>query len=86
METNERQIGSRQSDERQSDKAQPERQVGGRLGRLWRENWLFLLVIAGIIVAFLMLRTTASAVGTVQEVDAILTNGTPTLVEFYSNT
>jgi hypothetical protein len=57
-----------------------------RLIRILRENWLFLLVIGGIIVAFLALRTTASAVGSVAEVEAILQDGQPTLVEFYSNT
>jgi uncharacterized membrane-anchored protein YhcB (DUF1043 family) len=69
-----------------SNEQKIEQKTGGKLGRLWRENWLFLVVIAGIIVGFLGLRTTASAVGSVQEVDAILTNGQPTLVEFYSNT
>jgi hypothetical protein len=54
--------------------------------RVLRENWLFLLVVGGIIVAFLALRTPASAVGSVAEVDAIVQNGQPTLVEFYSNT
>lgn len=60
--------------------------LGGRLGRMWRENWLFLLVIGGILLAFLALRTPASAVGSVDELDALLQNGQPTLVEFYSNT
>ncbi|MFN2217230.1 MAG: hypothetical protein ACK2UA_01380 [Anaerolineae bacterium] len=54
--------------------------------RVLRENWLFLLVIGGILAAFLLLRTTASDVGSVAEVDAILQSGQPTLVEFYSNT
>ena len=57
-----------------------------RLIRILRENWLFLLVVGGIIVAFLALRTTASAVASVAEVEAILEDGQPTLVEFYSNT
>jgi hypothetical protein len=60
--------------------------VGDRLVRFFRENWLFLLTVGGIIVAFLALRTPASAVGSVAEVDAILQNGQPTLVEVYSNT
>jgi len=53
--------------------------------RALRENWLFLLVLGGIVVAFMALRTPASAVGSVAEVDAILQDGQPTLVEFYSN-
>ena len=56
------------------------------LVRLLRENWLFVLIIGGLIVAFLVLRTPGSAVGSVAEVDAILANGQPTLLEFYSNT
>jgi hypothetical protein len=54
--------------------------------RILRGNWLFLLVVAGIVAAFLALRTPASAVGSVAEVEATLQRGQPTLVEFYSNT
>ena len=60
--------------------------VGERLARVWRENRLFLLVVGGIVAAFLVLRTTASPVDSVGEGDAILKGGQPTLVEFYSNT
>ena len=60
--------------------------VKERLVRTLRENWLFLLILGAIVVAFLALRTPASAVGSVEEVDAVLTDGQPTLVEFYSNT
>lgn len=56
------------------------------LGRFWRENWLVLIVVGGLVLAFAALRTPASAVGSVSEVDAVLQNGQPTLVEFYSNT
>ncbi len=57
-----------------------------RLLRILRENWLLLLILGGIVTAFLFLRTPASAVGSVADLDAILQNGQPTLVEFYSNT
>lgn len=60
--------------------------LGERMLRVLRENWLFLLVLGGIVVAFMFLRTPASAVGSLAEVDAILQDGQPTLVEFYSNT
>ena len=60
--------------------------LGARTVRILRENWLFLLVVGGIVGAFLFLRTTASDVSSVAEVDAILQNGRPTFVEFYSNT
>jgi hypothetical protein len=59
---------------------------GKGLVRVLRENWLFLLIIGGIITVFLVLRTPGSAVGSVAEVDAVLKNGQPTLVEFYTNT
>jgi hypothetical protein len=62
------------------------RTLGDWLVRTWRDNWLFILIVGGIIVAFLVLRTPASAVGSVAEVDALLHDGRPTLVEFYSNT
>jgi hypothetical protein len=57
-----------------------------KLVRSIRENWLFLLVLGGIVAAFLVLRTPASAVSSVAEVDTQLQNGQPTLLEFYSNT
>jgi hypothetical protein len=62
------------------------RAFGARFARFLKENWLFLLVVGGVIGGFLLLRTSASAVGSVAEVDAILQNGQPTFVEFYSNT
>jgi hypothetical protein len=54
--------------------------------RFLRENWLFLLVVGGVVIAFLALRTPSSAVASVDEVDAALLDGQPTLIEFYSNT
>lgn len=54
--------------------------------RLLRESWLVLLVLGAVAVAFFVLRTPASDVGSVAEVDAILSGGQPALVEFYSNT
>ena len=59
---------------------------GSHIAKVLRENWLILLVIGGILVAFLFLRTPGSAVASVEEVDAVLQNGQPTLVEFYTNT
>ena len=57
-----------------------------KIARFLRENWLFLAVVGGVIVAFLALRTPASAIDSVAELDEVLQNGQPTLVEFYSNT
>jgi hypothetical protein len=60
--------------------------LGTRLARLLRNNWLILLIVGAVVVAFLALRTPGSAVSSVAEVDAILQNGQPTLLELYSNT
>jgi hypothetical protein len=60
--------------------------LGAKILTILRENWLFLLVVGGIIIAFLAFRTPASAVGSIAEVDNLLQAGQPTLVEFYSNT
>jgi hypothetical protein len=57
-----------------------------RLVRFFRENWLFVLVIGGIVVAFMVLQTPASAVASIAEVDSQINGGEPTLIEFYSNT
>jgi hypothetical protein len=54
--------------------------------RLFRENWLFVLVVGGIVVAFMALRTPASDLASIAEVDAQISGGQPTLIEFYSNT
>ena len=62
------------------------RTIGERLLKTLKENWLFLLIVGGIVFAFMALRTSASAVGSVAEVDSILQDGQPTLVEFYTNT
>jgi len=54
--------------------------------KLWRENWLFLLALGAIAATFLGLRTPASAVGSLAEVEAFLQRGEPTFIEFFSNT
>ena len=50
-----------------------------------RNNWLTLLIVGSLLGAFLLLRTHPSDVGTSAELKAILTNGQPALLEFYSN-
>lgn len=62
------------------------RNIGQKLGQFVRGNWLLLLIVALLAVGFLFLRTPGSAVASVAEVDAILEDGQPTLLEFYSNT
>ena len=60
--------------------------VSGRLSRILRENWLFLLVVSLVVGVFLVLRTPASDFASSAELAGVLTDGQPTLVEFYSNT
>jgi hypothetical protein len=57
-----------------------------RLSHFLRDNWLFLLIVGAIAVAFLALRTSPTPLQSMDEVQAILEDGQPTLVEFYTNT
>ena len=59
--------------------------VGAGLLGFFRENWLPLLIIGALVVAFLALRTPASDVASPDDVDALLRGGHPVVVEFYSN-
>ena len=62
------------------------RSIGAWFFRAWRENWLFMLVIGGILGTLIFLRTPASNVTSLSGVDTLLQDGRPTLIEFYSNT
>jgi hypothetical protein len=53
---------------------------------LLRQNALFLLVLLGLVGAFLLLRTRGAQLESVDEFDALLATGQPVVVEFYSNT
>jgi hypothetical protein len=54
--------------------------------RFWRENGLVILVIAAMIGGYLFLRTPGEKLASTAEFEAQVTAGTPTVVEFYSNT
>jgi len=54
--------------------------------RFWRENWSVILIIAVMVGGYLFLRTPGDDLASTAEFDAHVSNGTPTLVEFYSNT
>jgi len=54
--------------------------------RFWRENWLVILVIAMMIGGYLFLRTPGDELVSTADFDAQATGGTPTVVEFYTNT
>ncbi len=52
----------------------------------WEENWLTLIVVAGLAAAYLFLRTPGDEFANLDEVETLLLDATPTVVEFYSNT
>ena len=54
--------------------------------RFWRENGLVILVIAVMIGGYLFLRTPGDELASTAAFEAQVTAGTPTVVEFYSNT
>ena len=51
-----------------------------------RENALFIVVLLGIVGAFVFLRTKSTDIESVDEFDSLLTSGQPVVVEFFSNT
>ena len=51
-----------------------------------RENALFLGFLTVLVVGFLVLRTRGDNLGSVDEFDALIGQGEPLVVEFYSNT
>ena len=54
--------------------------------RFWRENWSVIVVIAVMVGGYLLLRTPGDELVSTAEFDVQVTGGTPTLIEFYSNT
>ncbi len=52
----------------------------------WDENWLTILVVLVFAGGYVFLRTPGEAFASVDEVEALLTDGQPTVIEFYSNT
>ena len=51
-----------------------------------RENALFLGFLAVLVVGFVVLRTRGTKLTSVDEFDALIGQGEPVVVEFYSNT
>lgn len=48
-------------------------------------NWVLVLMLAAIAGAFIFLRSKPSDIATSNELTAILYDGQPTILEFYSN-
>ena len=51
-----------------------------------RENALFLGFLTVLVVGFLVLRTRGAQLASLDEFDALIGQGEPVVVEFYSNT
>jgi len=56
-----------------------------KVARYLGEQWPSLILLAAILAAFVLLRSSPTELGGVAEFDAILTDGRPAVVEFYSN-
>jgi hypothetical protein len=59
--------------------------MSSALLRFVQQNWLALAFIAVVVAAFAFLRSPATRVASAQELDALLADGTPKVVEFYSD-
>jgi len=53
--------------------------------RFIQQNWLGLLILAALASAFVFLRSPATRVASTQELEALLADGSPKVVEFYSD-
>ena len=55
------------------------------LSRMIQQNWLGLTILLVLVTAFVLLRSPATRLASGQELDALLTDGTPKVLEFYSD-
>ena len=58
---------------------------GDGMHRMIRENWLTLLFLGLLVLGYVLLRTSGDEMASTTEFEAQISQGTPTLVEFYSN-
>lgn len=56
-----------------------------RMSGWLRENWLLSVVIALLVIGYLTLSQRPTATGSSSEFIASLSQGTPTIISFYSN-
>ncbi len=54
--------------------------------RTLKEDGLTILIVLGLIIAYAVLHTPGNDFASTAELEAMLTDGTPTVLEFYSNT
>ena len=54
--------------------------------RFLRENTVFLLVLTVLVGLYFTLRTKGTKLASLEEFEALISTGKPTVVEFYSNT
>ena len=55
------------------------------LSRMIQQNWLGSTILFAVVAAFVLLRSPATRLVSGQELDALLADGTPEVVEFYSD-
>ena len=60
--------------------------MGTRTLQLLRQNWTTMLVLTLLVGGYFLLRTQPSDVVSLEELEAILRDGQPTVIEFYANT
>lgn len=58
----------------------------GMMKRVLKENWLVILVIGILVGGYAFLRTPGDELASTAEFNSMITEGTPTLVYFFSNT
>ena len=51
-----------------------------------RDNWSVILVVGVMVVGYLLLRTPGDEMASTEAFDVQVSSGTPTLVQFFSNT
>ncbi len=59
--------------------------MGTRTLQLLRQNWLTMLVLTLLVGGYFLLRNQPSDVASLEELEALLRDGQPTVIEFYAN-
>ena len=59
--------------------------MSSALFRIIQQNWVGVAILLAMAAAFVLLRSPATHLATAQELDALLADGAPKVVEFYSD-